>query len=46
MTHPWPQEPVATPETLDGVHAVLEMQTDRLEAVELTNKYLGLEAGR
>jgi glyceraldehyde-3-phosphate dehydrogenase (NAD(P)) len=41
-----PQESVTTPETLDGVRAVLELQTDRLEAVGLTNKYLGLKAGR
>jgi glyceraldehyde-3-phosphate dehydrogenase (NAD(P)) len=41
-----PQEPVTTPETLDGVRACLQMQTDRLEAVGLTNKYLGLQAGR
>jgi glyceraldehyde-3-phosphate dehydrogenase (NAD(P)) len=37
---------VTTPETLDGVRACLQMQTDRLEAVGLTNKYLGLKAGR
>jgi len=41
-----PQEPVTTPETLDGVRAVLEMQTDRLEAVGLTNQYLGMAPGR
>ena len=41
-----PQEPVTTPETLDGVRAVMSMQMDRLEAVGLTNRYLGLEAGR
>jgi glyceraldehyde-3-phosphate dehydrogenase (NAD(P)) len=41
-----PQEPVTTPETLDGVRACLEMQTDRLEAVDLTNRYLGMKAGR
>jgi glyceraldehyde-3-phosphate dehydrogenase (NAD(P)) len=41
-----PQEPVTTPETLDGVRACLEMQTDRLEAVGLTNRYLGMKAGR
>lgn len=41
-----PQEPVTTPETLDGVRACLEMQTDRLEAVGLTNKYLGLAPGK
>jgi len=41
-----PQEAVTIPETLDGVRAVMEMQTDRLEAVGLTNKYLGMKAGR
>ncbi len=41
-----PQEPVTTPETLDGVRAALKMQTDRLEAVGLTNRYLGLVPGR
>jgi len=41
-----PQEPVTTPETLDGVRAAMEMQTDRLEAVGQTNKYLGLVPGR
>ena len=40
-----PQESVTTPETLDGVRACLQMQTDRLEAVGLTNKYLGLKTG-
>jgi len=37
-----PQESVTIPETVDGVRACMEMQTDRLEAVSLTNKYLGL----
>jgi glyceraldehyde-3-phosphate dehydrogenase (NAD(P)) len=37
-----PQEAVVTPETIDGVRAALSMQTDRLEAVGLTNRYLGL----
>jgi glyceraldehyde-3-phosphate dehydrogenase (NAD(P)) len=37
-----PQEAVVTPETMDAIRASLEMQTDRLEAVGLTNKYLGL----
>ncbi len=41
-----PQEPVTTPETLDGVRAAMKMQTDRLEAVGQTNKYLGLAPGR
>ena len=39
-----PQEAVTIPETLDGVRACLGMQTDRLEAVGLTNRYLGLKA--
>jgi len=38
-----PQEAVVTPETIDGVRARMEMQKDRLEAVALTNKYLGLK---
>jgi glyceraldehyde-3-phosphate dehydrogenase (NAD(P)) len=37
-----PQEAVVTPETMDAVRAALEMQTDRLEAVGLTNRYLGM----
>ncbi len=37
-----PQEAVTIPETIDGVRACLPMQTDRLEAVGLTNKYLGM----
>ncbi len=41
-----PQEAVTIPETVDGVRAALEMQTDRLEAVGMTNKYLGMVAGR
>ena len=40
-----PQEAVTIPETLDGVRACVSMQTDRLEAVGLTNRYLGLRAG-
>lgn len=38
-----PQEAVTIPETIDGVRACLEMQTDRLEAVGLTNRYLGMK---
>jgi len=38
-----PQESVTIPETIDGVRACIPMQTDRIEAVGLTNKYLGLE---
>jgi glyceraldehyde-3-phosphate dehydrogenase (NAD(P)) len=41
-----PQEAVTIPETIDGVRASLKMQTDRLEAVGLTNGSLGLVAGR
>jgi glyceraldehyde-3-phosphate dehydrogenase (NAD(P)) len=37
-----PQESVVIPETIDGVRAALEMQIDRLEAVGLTNQYLGM----
>jgi glyceraldehyde-3-phosphate dehydrogenase (NAD(P)) len=37
-----PQESVTIPETIDAVRASLVMQTDRLEAVAMTNKYLGL----
>jgi glyceraldehyde-3-phosphate dehydrogenase (NAD(P)) len=37
-----PQESVVIPETIDGIRAALEMQADRLEAVGLTNKYLGI----
>jgi glyceraldehyde-3-phosphate dehydrogenase (NAD(P)) len=37
-----PQEAVVTPETMDAIRAALEMQTNRLEAVGLTNQYLGM----
>jgi glyceraldehyde-3-phosphate dehydrogenase (NAD(P)) len=37
-----PQEAVTIPETIDGIRACTSMQTDRLEAVGLTNRYLGL----
>jgi glyceraldehyde-3-phosphate dehydrogenase (NAD(P)) len=37
-----PQEAVVIPENMDAVRAAMEMQTDRLEAVAETNKYLGL----
>jgi glyceraldehyde-3-phosphate dehydrogenase (NAD(P)) len=37
-----PQESVVIPETIDGIRAALSLQTDRLEAVGLTNRYLGL----
>ena len=39
-----PQEAVVIPETIDAVRAAMEMQTDRLEAVGLTNRYLGMKA--
>jgi len=38
-----PQEAVVIPETMDGIRASLEMQKNRLEAVGLTNKYLGMK---
>ena len=37
-----PQESVVIPETIDGIRAALEMQTDRLDGVALTNQYLGM----
>ncbi|HBM80575.1 MAG TPA: type II glyceraldehyde-3-phosphate dehydrogenase [Clostridiaceae bacterium] len=37
-----PQEAVTIPETVDGIRAAMEMQTDRLEAVGKTNEYLEL----
>ncbi|MGZ8754997.1 MAG: type II glyceraldehyde-3-phosphate dehydrogenase, partial [Acidimicrobiia bacterium] len=37
-----PQESVVIPETMDGIRASLRMQEDRLEAVGITNKYLGM----
>jgi glyceraldehyde-3-phosphate dehydrogenase (NAD(P)) len=40
-----PQEAVVIPETMDAVRAAMEMQTDRLEAVGLTNRYLRLGKG-
>jgi glyceraldehyde-3-phosphate dehydrogenase (NAD(P)) len=39
-----PQEAVTIPETIDGIRACIPMQTDRLEAVGLTNQYLGMRA--
>ena len=38
-----PQEAVVIPETMDGVRASLEMQKDQLEAVGMTNQYLGMQ---
>jgi len=37
-----PQESVTIPETIDAVRAATGMQTDRMEAVGLTNQFLGL----
>ncbi|KZL89202.1 type II glyceraldehyde-3-phosphate dehydrogenase [Clostridium magnum] len=37
-----PQEAVVIPENMDAIRAAMEMQTDRLEGVAETNKYLGL----
>lgn len=37
-----PQEAVTIPETMDGIRACMEAQTERLEAVAKTNMYLGL----
>ena len=37
-----PQESVTIPETIDAIRAATGMQTSGLEAVGLTNKYLGL----
>lgn len=38
-----PQESVVIPETIDAIRASIPMQEDGLEAVSLTNKYLGME---
>lgn len=37
-----PQEAVVIPETIDGIRAATEMQSDRLEGVGMTNKYLNM----
>lgn len=37
-----PQEAVVIPENIDAIRAAMEMQTDRLEGVAKTNKYLGM----
>jgi glyceraldehyde-3-phosphate dehydrogenase (NAD(P)) len=37
-----PQEAVVIPETMDAIRAAIPMQKDRLEAVGLTNRYLGM----
>lgn len=41
-----PQEAVVIPETVDGIRACMEIETDRLKAVAETNRYLGMVAGR
>jgi glyceraldehyde-3-phosphate dehydrogenase (NAD(P)) len=38
-----PQEAVTIPETIDGIRASLKMQAERLKAVSLTDRHLGLE---
>lgn len=37
-----PQEAVVIPETMDGIRAALEMHDSREEALNATNKYLGM----
>ena len=37
-----PQESIVVPETMDAIRAAFPMQDDRLEAVGITNKYLGM----
>lgn len=37
-----PQEAVTIPETIDGIRAAMNMESDRLKAVATTNKYLEL----
>lgn len=37
-----PQEAVVIPETMDAIRAAIPMQKDRMEAVGLTNRYLGM----
>ena len=37
-----PQEAVVIPETMDAIRASMEMQTVKLEALSLTNDYLGI----
>lgn len=37
-----PQESITIPETIDAVRACMEMQTERLDGVGMTNKYLGM----
>ena len=37
-----PQESVVIPESMDAIRAAMNMQDNQLEAVSLTNKYLGM----
>lgn len=37
-----PQESVVIPESMDAIRAAANMQVNKLEAVSLTNKYLGI----
>lgn len=37
-----PQESITIPETIDGIRAAMNMQTDGSDAVGLTNTYLGM----
>jgi glyceraldehyde-3-phosphate dehydrogenase (NAD(P)) len=37
-----PQESVVVPETMDAIRAAMPMQKERLEAVGLTNRFLGM----
>ena len=39
-----PQESVTIPETIDGIRAALNMETDGAQAVAQTNRNLGLGA--
>lgn len=41
-----PQESVVIPESIDAIRAALSMQTDRLEAVGVTNEFLGMKPRR
>ena len=38
-----PQESVVIPENIDAIRAAMKMQTDRLEGVGMTNKYLKMK---
>lgn len=41
-----PQESDVIPENIDAIRAALRMQNDRMEAVGLTNKYLGMRPNK